>query len=126
MVHEETVLSQGLQKVTAIYLLEEIENRPGVLRVTQFCQANSEDEGRNKLKRLISLRTMLGLTDRKGRPVGNLAEISEKAKEISTNDIEVVTEEDDSFDENNGIDSVKGDIEPTEDGAIIEEARNTA
>ena len=106
-------------------MLEEIANRPGVLRVTQFCQVNSEDEGRNKLKKLISLRAMLGSTDRKGRPVGNLAEIAEKSNEISNNDIEFVTEEDDSFDENNGIDSVKGDIEPTEDGLIIEEARNT-
>ena len=127
MVHEETVLSQGIQKATAIYLLEEIANRPGTLRVTQFSQVNSEDEGRNKLKRLISLRTMLGLIDRKGRPVGNLAEITEKAKEMASDDIDVVTEEDDSFDDDNGMESVKGEIEPTEDGAaplMIEEATN--
>jgi hypothetical protein len=40
-----------------------------------------------------------------------------------------VTEEDeeDSFDDDNDIESVKGEIEPTEDGAaplIIEEAKN--
>ena len=114
MVHEETVLNQGLQKSKAIYLLEEIANRPGVLRVTQFCQVNSEGEGRNKLKRLVGLRTMLPLTDRKGRPVGNLAEITMRAKEIS-NEVEVLTEEESSFEDDNGIESVKGEIEQTED-----------
>jgi hypothetical protein len=83
MIHEETVLSQGIQKSTSIYLLEEIANRPGTLRVHQFSPVNSEDEGRNKLKKLIGLRTMLSLTDRKGRPVGNLAEITEKAKNMA-------------------------------------------
>lgn len=115
MVHEETVLNGGLQKSQAIYLLEEIANRPGVLRVTQFSHVNSEDDGRNKLKRLIGLRTMLGLIDRKGRPVGNLAEITEKAKQINNDEIEILTEEDSSFEDDNGIESVKGEIEQTED-----------
>lgn len=60
LVHELTTMNQGLVKATTIYLLEEIANRPGSLRVTQFCQVSSEDEARSKLKRLISLRTMLG------------------------------------------------------------------
>lgn len=81
-----------------------------MLRVTQFCQVSSESEGRSKLKKLVGLRTMLQLTDRKERPVGNLAEITKRAKEIS-NEVEVVTEEESSFDDDNGIESVKGDIE---------------
>lgn len=48
--------------------------------MTQFSQVGSEDEARNKLKRLISLRTMLSFIDRKTAPVGNLAEITLKAK----------------------------------------------
>lgn len=111
MVNEETVLNQGLQKSVAIYLLEEISNRPGVLRVTQFCQVNSEDDARNKLKRLIGLRTMLALIDRKARPVGNLAEITLNAKAINNEDVDVVTEEDSSYEDDNGIQSVRGEIE---------------
>ena len=68
-------MNQGLAKATTIYLLEEIAFRPGVLRVTQCGQVNSEDEGRAKLKRFISLKTMLGMSDRNGLPVGNLEEI---------------------------------------------------
>lgn len=69
-------MNQGLVKATTLYLLEEIANRPGQLRVTQYSQVNSEDEGRNKLKRFISLRVMLGHIDRMGgAPVGNLEEI---------------------------------------------------
>ena len=78
--------------------------------MTQFCQVSSEDEGRNKLKRLISLKVMLGLIDRKGAPVGNLSEIQAKAKEIALGDVDVVTEEDDSC-YDNGIESVNGEIE---------------
>ena len=37
LVNELTVMNKGLKKSTSIYLLEEIANRPGVLRVTQFC-----------------------------------------------------------------------------------------
>ena len=52
-------------------------------------------------------------------------EITTKAKTIATDDVEVVTEEeegDDSYDDN-GIESVNGEIEPTEvDG--IQEANN--
>ena len=111
-------MNQGLVKATTIYLLEEIANRPGHLRVTQFCQVNSEDEGRNRLKRFISLRVMLGQIDRKGAPVGYLDEIQTKAKTIAMGDVEVVSEEDDSqYD--NGIESVNGEIEQTEDGPAI-------
>lgn len=70
---------------------------------------------------------MLGLIDRKGAPVGNLAEIASKAREIAQDDIEVVTEEDESLsDDGNGIESVRGEIEQTEDGGapLIEEAKN--
>ncbi len=70
MIHEHLVMNQGLQKQTTIYLLEEIANCPGNLRVAQFSQINSEDEARGKLKKFISLRTMLSLIDRKGAPVG--------------------------------------------------------
>ena len=79
--------------------------------MTQFCSVNSEEEARKKLKKFISLRVMLGLIDRKGAPVGNLAEISAKAREIAAGEIEVVTEEEDSEEDNNGIESVRGDIE---------------
>ena len=68
-------MNQGLQKQTTLYLLEEIANYPGNLRVTQFSQINSEDEARSKLKKFISLRTMLSLIDGKGAPVGYQAEI---------------------------------------------------
>ena len=83
MINEVTSMNQGLIKATTIYLLEEIENRPGSLRVSQFCQVNSEDEGRSKLKRFASFKTMLGLIDRKGKPVGNLNEITMKTKAIA-------------------------------------------
>ena len=82
-----------------MYILEEIANRPGVMRATLFCQVNSEDEGRNKLKRFISLRIMLSISDRKGAPVGSLAEITTKAKTIACGDVEVVTEEEDEEDD---------------------------
>lgn len=78
------------------------------------------------MKRLVSLRVMLALSDRKGTPVGNLAEITTKAKAIATDDVEVVTEEEDdcSYDDN-GIESVNGEIEQTEvDG--IQEADNAS
>ena len=94
IVHEYCVSNKGLNKNTTIYLVEEIVNRPGILRISQFCQVYSEDEARDKLKRMISLRTYLGLSDRKGIPVGYLDEINTKAKGISIGDVEVVTEED--------------------------------
>merc|ERR1740139_1293693 len=50
-----------------------------------------------------------------------------KAKTIAMNDCSVVSEEDDDSCYDNGIDSVKGEIEQTEDGArspMIEEAKN--
>ncbi len=117
LVNELTVMNKGLKKQTSIYLLEEIANRPGVLRVTQFCQVSSEDEARSKLKKLISLKTMLGLVDRKGAPVGNLAEITTRAKAINDDDIDGISEEEDGDSyEDNEIESVKGEIEPTEAG----------
>ena len=128
IVNEVTAMNGGFVRTTSIYQLEEIANRPGTLRVTQFCPVNSEDEGRAKLKRFISLRVMLGLIDRKGVPVGNLNEITMKAKTIAMNDCSVVSEEDDDSCYDNGIDSVKGEIEQTEDGArspMIEEAKNS-
>ena len=64
-----------------------------------------------KLKKFISLRVMLGLIDRKGEPVGNLAEIAAKAREIATGDIEGVTEEDTESGDDHGIESVRGEIE---------------
>ena len=66
---------------------------------------------------------MLSLSDRKGKPVGNLDEITTKAKTIAMDDVDIVTEESDSqYD--NGIESVNGEIEQTEDGPAIEEAKN--
>ena len=97
------------------------------MRVTFFCSVNSEDEGRNKLKRFISLRIMLSISDRKGAPVGNLAEITTKAKTIAYDEnVDVVTEEEEEQNdsqEDDGIESVKGEIEPTE-APDIEEADN--
>lgn len=94
--------------------------------MTLFCDVTSEEEARKKLKKFISLRVMLGLIDRKGAPVGNLAEIASKAREIAAGDVEVVTEEEDDSqsDDANGIESVRGEIEQTEDGGapLIEEA----
>lgn len=107
MVHELTIKNKGMVKAISIYLLEEIKNRPGLLRVTQFCQVNSEDEARSKLKRLISLRTMLSFLDRKATPVGNLAEITLRAKQIANDEkLGLVAEEDDSFDDDGEIESV--------------------
>ena len=129
LVNEQISMNQGLAKTNSIYLLEEIANRPGTMRATLFCQVSSEEEGRNRLKKFISLRTMLSLIDRKGAPVGCLAEITDKAKQIATNGVEVVTEEEDedmSGDDSqrdDGIESVKGDIEP-EAGMPFEEAKN--
>lgn len=128
LVNEMTVMNRGLQKCQSLYLLEEIVNRPGVLRVTQMCLVQSETEARSKLKRLISLKTMLGHIDRKGAPVGNLAEITIRAKAIADGDIVEVSEEDDDSYNDNGIESVNGEIEPTEAGDtphLIEEAKNT-
>lgn len=60
---------------------------------------------------------MLGLVDRKGAPVGNLAEITTRAKAINNDDIDGISEEDDGDSyEDNEIESVKGEIEPTEAG----------
>ena len=70
------------------------------MRVTFFCSVNSEDEGRNKLKRFISQRIMLSISDRKGAPVGSLAEITTKAKTIAYDqNVDVVTEEEDEEDD---------------------------
>ena len=75
------------------------------------------------MKRFSSFKTMLSLSDRKGKPVGNLDEITTKAKTIAMDDVDVVTEESDSqYD--NGIESVNGEIEQTEDGPAIEEDKN--
>ena len=127
LANEHTSINQGLTKTDSLYLLEEISNRPGIMRVTFFCSVNSEDEGRNKLKRFISLRIMLSISDRKGAPVGNLAEITTKAKTIAYDEnVDVVTEEEEEQDdsqEDDGIESVKGEIEPTE-APDIEEADN--
>ena len=100
-----------------------------MLRVTQFCQVNSEDEARAKLKKLISLRVAMSLADRRDTPVGNLAEITTKAKQIADEDLDGVTEEEEgSYNGDEGIESVAGEIEPTEDGGAaplqIEEAKN--
>ena len=87
---------------------------------------NSEDEGRNKLKRFSSLRATLGHIDRQNKPVGNLNEITTKAKAIAQDGLDVLSEEDDDSQYDNGIESVKGDIEPTEDNPPfeLEEAKN--
>ena len=124
LIHEHLIMNQGLQKQTTLYLLEEIANYPGNLRVTQFSQINSEDEARGKLKKFISLRTMLSLIDRKGAPVSYQAEIQTKAKEIDF-DANVVIEEDESSYDDNDIESVRGEIRGTEIGDnAIEEAKN--
>mgnify|MGYP007082948859 CR=1 FL=1 len=126
MINELTVKNKGMVKQTAIYLLEEIANRPGLLRVTLFCQVSSEDEARSRLKRLTSLKVMLALVDRKVLPVGNLAEILTRVKAIAIDGVVGEVTEDDSFEDDGGIESVKGEIEPTEAGdLIVEEAQNT-
>ena len=70
---------------------------------------------------------MLSISDRKGAPVGNLAEITTKAKTIAYDqDVDIVTEEEEGEDDSqndDGIESVKGEIEPTE-APDIEEADN--
>ena len=70
---------------------------------------------------------MLSISDRKGAPVGSLAEITAKAKAVVYDEnVDVVTEEEDEdYDSqaDDGIESVKGEIEPTE-APDIEEADN--
>ena len=67
---------------------------------------------------------MLSLIDRKGSPVGTLAEITTKAKQIELG-VDVVVEEDDSSYEGDDIESVRGEIRGTEVGANdVEEAKN--
>ena len=47
------------------------------------------------------------------------------AKAIAQTDLDVLSEEEDDSQYDNGIESVKGEIEPTEDGpGFIEEAKN--
>ena len=112
LVHELGITNKGLNKNTVIYHVEEIANRPGSLRVTQYCSVYSEDEARSKLKRMISLKAFLSFSNRKGVPVGNLDEVNAKAKTY-VGGVEAVTEEDeddDSYDDN-GIESVAGEID---------------
>ena len=125
MVFETTKTNSGINTTESIYLLEEIRERPGKLRVTYFTQVNSEDDARNKIKRFTSLKTMLAQSDRAIKVVGNLAEIQVKAKAIAADgDISVVSEDEDESQEDNDIASVHGDIEPTEADSNIEVAKN--
>ena len=80
---------------TQIYLLEEVVNRPGSLRVSYFCEVTNESEARSRIKNLISLTTALSMLDRKKQVVGSLMEIGIKARAIAGDDeISVVSEED--------------------------------
>ena len=125
MVFETTKTNSGINTTESIYLLEEIRERPGKLRVTYFTQVNSEDDARNKIKRFTSLKTMLAQSDRAIKVVGNLSEIQVKAKAIAADgDISVVSEDEDESQEDNDIASVHGDIEPTEADSNIEVAKN--
>ena len=78
------------------------------------------------MKRFASLKAMLSHIDRQDKPVGNLNEITTKAKAIAHGDLDVLSEEDDDSQYDNGIESVKGDIEQTEDNQPfeVEEAKN--
>jgi len=125
MIHELTEKNKGMTKVTSLYLLEEVASRSGTLRVSFFTQVGSEDEARTKIKNIASLQTTISMLDRWGDPVGSLAQIQDKAKNVAKNyDIEVVSEEDDSQ-ADDAIESVKGEIEQTEHALEIEEADNT-
>ena len=114
LVHELSITNRGLNKNSIIYTIEEIANRPGFIRVNQYCSVQSEDEARSKYKRMISLKAYLLLTDRKQAPVGNLDEINKKAKVLDLDNIEAVSEEDDDDDdesqEDNDIETVAGEI----------------
>ena len=111
VVHELCVSEKGLQKASTIYHVEEIANRPGVLKITYYCLVFSEDEARDKLKRMVSLKTYLNFADRKGVPVGSLDEINAKAKGFALGEDDVITEEDDDSFIDNDIVSVAGEID---------------
>ena len=126
MIHEHTIKSKGMAKVTSIYLLEEIAGRSGMLRISYFTQVTSEEEARQKIDTISSLVMTVQSLDRKGnQPVGSLKQIMEKAKTMGGDDLDLsgVSEENESQ-ADDGIESVKGDIEPTEAPAEIEEADN--
>ena len=66
MIHEYTEKNNGLSKVTSLFLLEEIAGRSGMMRVSYFTQASSEDEARAKIKSIASLVITVQSLDRKG------------------------------------------------------------
>ena len=111
VVHELCVSNKGLQKTSTIYHVEEVANRPGVLRVSYYCQVYSEDEARDKLKRMVSLKTYMSFADRKGVPVGSLDEINTKAKGFALGEDDIITEEDEDSFIDNDIASVAGEID---------------
>ena len=117
-----------------LYLLEEIKNKPFYLRVTVMSKVNSEDEGRSLLKSFTSLRIMLSQMDRKEETIGNMSMLSRVRPQSerthsfqgltgvkALDELQEISEEDSFAD---GIESVKGDIDQTENGSGVEVAKN--
>ena len=72
LIHEHTEKNKGIATQTVIYLLEEVMNRPGFLRVSCFCEVSSENEARSRIKNMLSLTAAMQCLDRKKLPAGSL------------------------------------------------------
>ena len=80
------VIRQLKEKVTLS--IEEVANRPGLLRIVQLCGVKSEVEARQKIKSLHNLITRIAYLERKRVQIGSLALIKDRAYQLAGEDVD--------------------------------------